>query len=147
MDASFIGMALLGVGIILFIAEMFTPTFGALALGGAVAFILGSLLLLDTPRVGLPRPTRLVIVGLLAAFVIFAGSKALLAQRRQPLTGIEGMIGQTAKAKADFGAGETGSVFVHGEWWNAELKEGRVRQGDRVKVIGSDGYTLIVEAE
>jgi membrane-bound serine protease (ClpP class) len=147
MDASFIGMALLGVGIILFIAEMFTPTFGALALGGAVAFILGSLLLFDTPGVGIPWPTLLVIVGLLAAFVIFAGSKALLAQRRQPLTGIEGMIGQTAKAKADFGAGETGSVFVHGEWWNAELKEGRVRQGDRVKVIGSDGYTLIVEAE
>ncbi len=147
MDASFIGMALMGVAIILFIAEMLTPTFGALALGGAVAFILGALLLFDTPGVSIPWPTLLLIVGLLSGVIIFAGSKALLAQRRQPITGSEGMIGQTAKVKADFGTGEIGSVFVQGEWWNATIKEGRVRKGDRVKVVDRDGYTLIVKAE
>ena len=51
----------------------------------------------------------------------------------------------TATAKIAFGPGETGSVFLAGEWWNAELESGHVEAGERVTVTGQRGYTLIVK--
>jgi len=147
LDATFAGMALLAVAVILFIAEILTPTFGVLAVGGGIAFILGSLLLFDAPGVATPWPMLLTIVGLMVGFTIFAGSKALIAQRRQPVTGSEGLIGQSATVKNAFAAGEVGSVFVTGEWWNAKLKSGQVNEGDQVTVVSRDRYTLVVKRE
>ncbi|MCB0044611.1 MAG: nodulation protein NfeD [Caldilineaceae bacterium] len=145
LDASLAGLALLVVGLGLFVAEIFTPTFGVLAVGGAIAFILGAVLLFDEPGLSVPWPTLLLTAGLLLAFTLFAGSKGLLAQNRRPVTGAEGLIGQRATVKTDFAAGETGSVFVAGEWWNARLEQGAVEKGNQVKVAGKDGYTLVVE--
>lgn len=144
LDATFAGMALLAVAIILFIAEILTPTFGVLAVGGGIAFIMGSLLLFDAPGVAMPWPMLLTIVGLMVGFTIFAGSKALIAQRRQPVTGSEGLIGQPATVKTAFHADEVGSVFVAGEWWNAKLESGQVDEGDQVTVVARDRYTLVV---
>jgi membrane-bound serine protease (ClpP class) len=147
LDANFAGLALMAVGIGLFVAEAFTPTFGVLALGGAVAFVLGAILLFDQPGLDVPWPTILITMGILAGFALFAGSKGIMAQRRQATTGAEGLIGQRAAVKADFRAGEIGSVFVAGEWWNAQLDEGTVHAGEHVTVTGMDGYTLWVTQE
>ena len=65
--------------------------------------------------------------------------------RSKPVTGEEAMVGETAEVKASFAAGESGSVFLMGEWWNAELASGSVETGDTVRVLRMDGYTLIVE--
>ena len=83
----------------------------------------------------------------MAGFALFAGGKGLMAQRRQPTTGAEGLVGQSATVKADFQAGETGSVFVAGEWWNASLDQGEAYADDVVTVVGLDGYTLNVTAQ
>ena len=147
LDANLAGLALMAIGIGLFVAETFTPTFGVLALGGTVAFVLGAMLLFDQPGLEMPWVTILTTAGIMAGFALFAGSKGLMAQRRQPTTGVEGLIGQRATVKSDFQAGETGSVFVAGEWWNAELAYGEVFADDRVTVTGMDGYTLHVEQD
>ena len=144
LDANFAGLALIGLAIVLLIAELFTPTFGVLAAGGLAAFVFGAALLFDAPGVAVPWGTIISMAGLMGGFILFAGGKALAAQRRQPYSGMEGLINQSATAKIAFGSGETGSVFLAGEWWNAELESGSVEAGERVTVVGQRGYTLIV---
>jgi len=145
LDANFAGLALIALALTLLVAELFTPTFGVLAAGGLAAFVFGAALLFDAPGVAVPWGTIITMAVLMGAFVLFVGGKALAAQRRQPYTGMEGLINQSAKAKSSFAVGETGSVFTAGEWWNAELESGSVEAGDRVTVVGQRGYTLIVK--
>jgi membrane-bound serine protease (ClpP class) len=145
LDANFVGIALIAAALALFVAEAFTPTFGALALGGVAAFIFGAALLFDTPGVETPWATIIIAAVAAGAFVIFAGAKALAAQRRKPITGEEALIGERAQVKSAFSAGERGSVFLQGEWWNARLTRGTATAGQSVRVIGREGYTLIVE--
>lgn len=56
LPVSFAGAALLLLGIALMVAEAFVPSFGALGIGGVVAFVFGSLMLIDTE--GIPGPAR-----------------------------------------------------------------------------------------
>jgi len=151
LDANFAGLALMAVAVGLFIAEAFTPTFGALTAAGAVAFVLGGALLFDRPGINTPWLTIIGTALFLAAFTFFAGVKGLAAQRTPAATGSEGLIGQKARVKEHFAIGETGSVFVAGEWWNAQLlhdDEGEsvttVSIGEEVEVTGRRGYTLLV---
>lgn len=145
LDANFAALGLLALAVALFIAEAFTPTFGTLAIGGIAAFVLGAALLFDTPGIAVPWVTVFGLAIALAAFTFFAASLGLAAQRRPALTGSEGLIGRRAQVKQPFAHGEPGRVFVTGEWWNAELQDGRVQAGDEVTVIGRRGYTLIVK--
>ena len=145
LDANFTGMVLMAAALGLFIAEAFTPTFGILALGGIASFFFGAALLFDTPGVSTPWTTIIGAGIAMGAFAVFAGAKALAAQRRKPITGEEALVGQVATAKHAFGADEPGSVFVSGEWWNATLVSGSVEIGEQVRVRGRKGYTLIVE--
>ncbi|MDI9548600.1 MAG: nodulation protein NfeD [Chloroflexota bacterium] len=145
LDANLAGLALMAAALALFIAEAFTPTFGILALGGMIAFVFGAVLLFNTPGLKVPWAAILSLAALLGGLTIFAGSKALAAQRRPPLTGGDALIGLTARAKSAFAAGEEGAVFIQGEWWNAVLTDGAVEANDKVRVTARRGYTLEVE--
>lgn len=147
LDANFAALGLMGLALALFIAEAFTPTFGALAIGGIAAFGLGAALLFDAPGITIPWVTVLGLALALGAFTFIAGSLGLAAQRRPALTGSEAMIGQRAQVKLPFAQGEAGSVFLVGEWWNAELQEGAVQAGDEVTVVERRGYTLLVKRD
>jgi membrane-bound serine protease (ClpP class) len=150
LDANFAGLGLMAVALGLFIAEAFTPTFGALTAAGAVAFVLGGMLLFDAPGLTVPWATLVGTALFLAAFTFFAGAKGLAAQRKPAITGSEGLIGQRARVKASFRSGETGAVFVAGEWWNAQLLNdaadsvSSVQPGEDVLIAGRKGYTLLV---
>jgi membrane-bound serine protease (ClpP class) len=145
LDANLAGLALIAIALALFVAEAFTPTFGALALGGIAAFVLGGALLFDDPGVPVPWPTLITLATGLGLFVVWAGYKALAAQRNPVLTGSEGLIGRTAIARNAFSAGQTGSVFIQGEWWNATLRQGAVSAGQAVRVVARNGFLLTVE--
>jgi membrane-bound serine protease (ClpP class) len=144
LDANLTGLALIALALILFVAEAFTPAFGALAIGGVISFILGASLLYDRPGMSTPWAATVIVALALGGLAVFAGTKALAAQRAPVLTGREGLVGRIAIAKQGFAAGEEGSVFVHGEWWNARLAEGRLAQGERARVVAVEGITLIV---
>lgn len=148
LDANFAGLALVVLGILLFLAEAFTPTFGALALGGAAAFIFGSALLFDAPGLAVPWATILSMTALMGAFTVFAGGKALAAQRRHPTTGREALIGSAATVRTPFDESGRGTVLTAGELWNAQLAQGSgvPVAGDRVTIEGRQGYTLVVRA-
>lgn len=142
LPVNYSGLFFIGLAFVLFLLDIKAPTHGALTLGGIVSFIFGTLILFNSPyfRVSLP----LVIgVGLATgAFFFFAVAKAVAAQRVPTVTGSEGMVGQIAEARTPLDP--EGIVFVQGEWWNAVAEDGPVAVGEKVEVLGRDGFRLRV---
>jgi len=97
MPISYAGLALMLLGIVLMISEAFVPSFGALGLGGIAAFILGSVMLIDTDLPGYGLPWMLIVpVALISAlFSFFVASMALRARQRPVVTGAEELVGAT----------------------------------------------------
>jgi membrane-bound serine protease (ClpP class) len=144
LGASLTGVVLMVIAVAFFIWEVFTPTFGLLAAGGIIAFLLGGALLFNRPDVATPWTTLIILAILLGGLVLLIAYAALRAQRRPALTGTEGLIGEVGVTKNAFGAGETGSVFVYGEWWNARIAEGEVAANMPVRVLNRERMTLVV---
>jgi membrane-bound serine protease (ClpP class) len=145
LDANLVGLALMVLGVALFIAEAFTPAFGALLVGGMIAFGLGVALLFDEPGLEVPWSGIALLAAALGGFIFFASLKGLAVQRRRSIAGGEGLTGQIGRVGKPFDAGETGSVYVNGEWWSAELDAGAAHSGDHVQVVGRRGFTLLVQ--
>ena len=118
---------------------------GVLAVGGIVAMALGSLMLFDAPEVGFRVSWRVIIptVGATAAmflFVIAAGVRALTA--RSPVGG-SALVGETGIVRSPLEP--EGQVMVHGELWRAVTRGEPAGEGARVRVVGVNGLTLVVE--
>ncbi len=143
---NYAGLALILVGIALMVAEVFTPTLGIMGFAGAVAFVLGSLMLMDTEAPGYQVP--LLVVGAFAAvtagLTLFAIGAAVRARQQKQVAGEEGMIGRTAEAMEDFS--ETGWVWAFGERWKAST-DAPVKKGQKVRITSIEGLTLIVTGE
>jgi membrane-bound serine protease (ClpP class) len=140
------GLALIGLGLALLITELFLPSFGMLGVGGIVAFVLGSLLLFDTPESDLALDPAIVY----AAAATFGGFTMLVSvlvfrsHRRKPALGREGLLGEIGEVRfAIPGRAPGGKVLVHGEYWTA-VADGPIDVGQRVEVIGIDGLRLTV---
>ncbi len=139
------GFALLALAIVLFVAEAFTPAFGLLITGGAVAFFLGALMLFQD----LPEAMQVswawlvpatVLTTLFFLWIVTAGLKAQFAGTR---TGMESMIGKRAEV-VDPVDGRGGRVFVDGEYWNA-VSEREIGQGEACEIVSVDGLTMRVK--
>jgi membrane-bound serine protease (ClpP class) len=145
MPVNWAGVALIGLGVAMLIAEMFLPTFGVVGVGGLVAFVLGSLFLFDTPEAALQ-----VDRGLIAGAAVTVGAFALLVawlvlrvQRRPSMVGAEGMLGEIGEVRRDSETSGRVKVFVHGEYWDAVSDE-RLAAGDPIEVLAVDGLRLRV---
>ncbi len=141
---NFAGLALLVLGIGFFVAEAFVPSYGALGLGGVVAFTLGALMLVDSDTPGFELPRGLVIGLALTslAFVVGAATLAERARRRPQASGSATLIGATGEVtEAD---GTAGWALVNGEHWRIR-GSATLHRGARVRVRRVDGLTLEVE--
>jgi len=146
---NYAGLLLIFVAIVLFILEIKVTSYGMLTIGGIVAMLLGSLMLIDIDpsieadflriRLGVIIPA----VAVTALFFGFAITKGILAQRRQPAGGIEGLVGESGVARTAIEPGTEGRVLVHGELWTAESDE-PIRAGERVRVLSGEGLRLRV---
>jgi membrane-bound serine protease (ClpP class) len=77
------------------------------------------------------------------AFFAFAIAKVVQAQRRQAVTGREGLIGQIAQART--AVDPEGTVLVKGELWHAVGVNGPVEPGEWVEIVAVDGFRLQVK--
>ena len=136
------GLALLLLGLVFMIAEAFVPSFGALGLGGIVAFVAGSLLLWDETAPGYEIPIGLIAGFALASAVVLIGLATLFArQRRRPaVSGVETWLGAVGTVMAN-----DDRAWIHGESWRVRADR-PLRQGDRVRVAGREGLMLFVQA-
>lgn len=141
---NYAGLALILFGLALFGAELFVASGGVLGIGGAIAFVLGALILVDdtqAPFLEISRPLIYGITLALVAFVLFVLRAVMRTRRRPAYIGGGDMVGLEAMVRGP------ASVFVEGELWRARPAEGdaTLRAGDRVRIIGREGLDLIVE--
>jgi membrane-bound serine protease (ClpP class) len=137
------GLALILFSMVLFIIDLKVQSHGILTAGGIVSLILGSLLLIGGDA-GMARISYSVIGTVVVAtvvFFVFVLGAAFRAQRRKPITGREGMVGERGTALTDLEP--SGRVFVHGAYWEAESSE-RIERGAAVVVDKVDGLRLRV---
>jgi membrane-bound serine protease (ClpP class) len=138
------GLALLVLGIALLVSELFVPSFGILGVGGLVSFVLGSLLLFDTPGSNLTVDPNIVYAAAatFGGFTLLVSYLVVRSQRRKPMLGREGLIGEIGEVRQRIGEGG-GKIFVHGEYWNAAAAE-PIEIGERAEVLAVEGIRLTV---
>ncbi len=143
LPVNFAGVLFMLLALVLFVLEIKVPSHGALSIGGVVSLVLGSLMLFR-PRFGEPGVSIFVIVPsvlLTAGFFAFAIGKALRAQKRRPVTGSEGMVGEIGIVVDRIAP--TGRVRIRGEIWSATSTVA-IEKGEKVRVVSVEGLRLIV---
>ena len=137
------GILLIVLAFGLFIAEVFTTSFGLLTGGGIIALVLGALILFPLGTPFSVNPWLLAGIAITIALVfVFVISHVIRAHRRQAYTGREELIGKTAVVKVALNP--EGTVLFKGERWTAEVDEGRVRPGEEVVITKYDSLKLYV---
>ena len=148
LPVNYAGLLLIILGIAFMVAEAFLPAFGSLGIGGLIALVLGSIILIDADSVptGFEIPYALIggVAAASAAFLFFVVGIAVRNRRRPVVTGREQMIGASAEALEDFE--REGWARVHGESWRVRSNT-PVRRGERMRVKTIDGLILTVEVE
>lgn len=148
MPVNIAGFLLIGLAILLFVAEAFTPAFGLLIAGGAVSFFLGALMLFqDLPEEMQVSwywlvPATLLTV-LFFAWIVTSGIKA---QFRGKFSGLESEVGRVAEVTDRITPEIEGRIFHNGEYWRAESEE-VIEEGDRCVIIEFQGLKAIVKSK
>ena len=144
---NYAGLALIIVGIILFILEIKIVSYGLLTIGGLISMILGSMMLFNVEeapqalyRVSLAVIIPVVICTLL--FFVVALSYVVKAHKHRPTTGQEGIVGEIGIATTDISP--AGTVKVHGEIWRAQATQ-PILKGAQIIVKAVEHMVLTVE--
>jgi membrane-bound serine protease (ClpP class) len=147
------GVALIVLAVILFILDIKVAGY-ALSVGGAIAFILGSLMIFSpltpaspaVPSLVVSRPLIVVMTIAITAFFVFALSAGIRAQRARVISGIHALVGATGIATSDLDP--QGTVQVKSELWSAVADEDEtIRKGEQVTVVAAEGVKLKVRAQ
>jgi len=147
LPVNYAGLALILLGIAFMVAEAFLPAFGSLGVGGLIAFVIGSIILMEEATIpGFDIPYALIagVTAASAAFLFFVVGMAVRNRKRPVVTGREYLIGAPAEALEDFSA--EGWARVQGETWRVR-SAAPVRRGQRLRVRSIDGLILTVEVE
>ncbi len=144
LPVNYAAIALIVLGLGLLIAEIKIVSHGLLAIGGVVALTLGSLLLFESPDPAIRVSLHVILPAVLtlAAIILFIVHRALSVQTQRVTTGAQGLLGELGVASTDLNL--EGTVFVHGELWNASSQH-PIQQGEKVRVMHVDGLQLLVE--
>jgi len=146
LPVNYLGIVLIILAFVLFVAEALTPTFGLLTLGGLASLTFGSLLLVKTPYPFFHISLTYIIPIVLAVggISIFLTSKAIKTHRKKVMTGKEGLINSEATTITKLNP--EGKVFCHGEIWGAcSLDNKKIDKKQKVKVVEIKGLRLIVK--
>jgi membrane-bound serine protease (ClpP class) len=148
LPVNWFGLVFLITAFVLFVLDIKAPTHGALTAAGLASFIVGSLVLFNSP--GTPSFQRVsipLVVGVgiaTGAFFLAVLTFALRAQRRPVEVGAEALIGRIGETRTALAP--QGMVHVAGELWSAVIEPGvsDINIGERVEIIGVDGLRLRV---
>jgi membrane-bound serine protease (ClpP class) len=146
LPVNYVGLALILLGVVLMIAEVFAPSFGALGVGGLVAFVFGSIMLMDIDVPGYGVNLGLIF-GIAAGGALVMGLTLYLLWRARGapvVTGDRTLIGHTVEVPEPIE--HEGWGWVAGERWRLRTRV-PLKPGDRPRVTAMDGLTLIVEPD
>jgi len=142
---NYAGLGLVLLGLALIVGEALMPSFGVLGIGGIVAFVAGSVILMDDRNLAVSLPLIGGVALVASGFMLWVALRFLHLRRRRPKTGQDEMTGERATALHDFrGDVEAeGHVWLHGERWRARSRA-PVKAGETLKVVAVDGLTVEV---
>ena len=138
---NYAGLALIILGIVLFIAEIKVVSHGILTMGGLISLFFGGLMLIDTvdPDLRVSTSVLWTVVITVGIIVVLAGWLVLKAQRTRPFSGNEGMVGKRASVRNNT------MVYVDGALWKAEMVDGsELEIGSQVEIVTVDSLLLKV---
>lgn len=148
LPVNWFGLIFMVTAFVLFILDIKAPTHGALTIAGIVSFIVGALVLFNSPgtphfqNVSVPLVLFVgVFIGLIFAVIL---GFALRAQSRPVITGSARLEGQTGYAVSEIDP--SGQAQLAGELWSADMADpaGAIHRGDRVEVVRVEGLRLKV---
>ena len=143
---NYAGLALILFAIVLFLLEIKIVSHGLLTIGGVISLALGSIMLIQTDSmlefVSISWEVIAITIIITVTFFAFAIGMGIKAQKRKPITGIQGIVGEIGEVNQDLRP--DGAVKVHGEIWNATSLDGLLRRGTKVKVEEIENLKLKV---
>ncbi len=144
LPVSYAGLGLIGVGIGLMVAEAFAPSFGALGLGGVIAFIVGSIILMDTdlPAYRVALPIILAFAAVSCALLILVLGLLNRVRKKPVVTGLSSLVGQVTEVSIQ--QEDQAMVMLQGEYWQVQCQQ-PLQHNDRVRVERADGVVLQVD--
>ncbi len=146
LSVNYAGLALILLGLAFIVGEAFLPSFGMLGIGGIVAFVIGSVILMDGSHRDISLPTIGGTAAVAGGFILWTVTRFIGLRRRHPVSGREQLGHEVAVALDTFAAddgGYRGHVRLSGERWNAVCAE-PVNAGDHVHVTATEGLTVTV---
>ncbi len=137
---NYAALALMVLGLAFIVAEAFLPSFGALGIGGVIAFVIGSIMLMKTEVAAFGIPWELIagVAGVTLLFFFLMLQLAFRSRRRPVVSGAEGMVGKHGVITL---REEEVWVRVAGEMWQVANPEG-FQAGETVIVLGLEGLSL-----
>jgi membrane-bound serine protease (ClpP class) len=144
LPVNYAGVALVLLGFVLLVAELYVVSYGVLFVGGLISFALGSMMLFNRND-GLPGVSPGLIVGAVGTLAVFsaaAGRAVYNSMRRPAVTGSEALIGRIGDVRTSLDP--EGIVFIEGERWDATATQAPVPPGARVRVVSVKGLRLTV---
>ncbi len=144
LPVSLVGIALVVVAFILFVAEIKVQSSGILGIGGTAALILGGLLLFNTSEAYLrvSWPVLVVVAVIVFAFFAFVIRAVTRAMHRPSVSGMDGLMGATGVTLTPLTP--EGKVKVAGETWRARVEGTHLLRDEQIEVHRYEGLTLIV---
>ncbi len=147
LSVNYAGLALVLLGLAFIVGESFVPSFGILGVGGMVAFVTGSVILMDGSHRAISLPAIGGTAAVAAGFILWTVTRFVGLRKRHPVSGTEQIIREKAVALNDFRKERDtyhGHVRLSGERWKA-VSCYPVRENDDVQVTGIEGLTVNVE--
>lgn len=149
LSVNYAGLALILLGLAFIVGEAFMPSFGILGVGGIVAFVTGSIILMDGSHQDISLPTIGGTALVVAGFTLWTVVRFIGLRRKHPVSGSEQIVYEQVTALDKFRDHDgqyRGHVRLSGERWNA-VSQAPVKAGDRLHVTSIDGLTVHVEPD
>ena len=144
LPVNYAGLALILVGAILIVAEVFVPSFGVLGIGGIIAIVFGSIMMFDSgiPGFGISITFVVGMALISGSFLFWLVSFLIKLRRRGPVSGQESVIDGIGVAVESFTG--SGHVWLDSESWAASSSV-KIEKNQQVKVLAMNGLVLDVE--
>ena len=147
LSVNYAGLALILLGLAFIVGEAFMPSFGILGIGGLVAFVVGSIILMDGSNQEVSLPTVGGVAAVAGGFILWTVTRFMGLRRKPAHSGMEQLKQEQAVALDDFQPNNShyrGHVRLAGERWNATSEE-PVSQGQTLAVVSVEGLSVRVK--
>lgn len=142
---NYAGLTLILAGIAFIVSEAFTPNFGVLGLGGTLAFVVGSIFLIDTKQESYQIAWSAIgMMAAINALILMMVIRMAMKSRKMPIQhGLKLLIGAEGRSLGTIAL--QGQAFIRGEIWSVYARQ-VIRSDTAIRVVAAEGLKLEVEA-